>query len=126
MDRKKKTILVVDDEEDIVEFLSEMLKRDDYEVISSTKGKECIALAKNFHPDLIILDVMMPDMEGGQVAACLSEEPTTSNIPILFLTGAILTKQEEPQSRRIGKHLFMAKPTTEHELLEMVRRVLSC
>jgi len=120
-----KKILVVDDEKDVVEILSKVLKRANYEVASTTKGREVLELAKKFKPDLIILDIFMPDMEGSDVAASLLESPVTVNIPVIFLTGAVITKEEEPQLRKTGKHYLMAKPVTERELLDRVREVLS-
>lgn len=121
-----KKILVVDDEEEIVVRLRNILKRANYDVISTTKGREVLELAKNHQPDLIILDILMPDMEGSEVASVLAQDPSTANIPILFLTGVIITKEEESLlGRKAGKHYLMAKPTTAKELLDMVREVLS-
>lgn len=120
-----KKILVVDDEKDVVEILSKVLKRANYEVASTTKGREVLELAKNFKPDLIILDILMPDMEGSDVAASLLESPVTTDIPVIFLTGAVITKEEEPRVRKTGRHYLMAKPVTGKELLDMVKKILS-
>ncbi|OGX41240.1 MAG: hypothetical protein A2984_02455 [Omnitrophica WOR_2 bacterium RIFCSPLOWO2_01_FULL_41_12] len=119
-----KKILVVDDEEEILTYLGNILKRAHYEFISTTKGKEVFDLAKSAKPDLIILDVLLPDLQGDEVAALLSQEPATSDIPIIFLTGVLITKEEEDLARKTGKHYLMAKPATEKEILEMVNAVL--
>lgn len=120
----QKKILVVDDELDILEGLSSVLRRANYEVRATTKGSEVLELAKGFGPDLVILDIYLPDMEGSEVASLLSQQPATANIPIVFLTGAVITKTEEPSSKRIGRNYLLAKPTTSAELLDMVKKAL--
>ena len=119
-----KTILIVDDEEEALVHLSNILRRNDYEVVATSKGKDAVSLAKNLKPDLIILDIIMPDVDGGDVAAILSEDPATDRIPIIFLTG-ILTKDEELQGRKTGKHQVIAKPIIPDKLLEIIRKTLS-
>lgn len=121
---KKKTILVVEDETDTLVHLSNILRRSGYEVIATDKGREGLEFAQKFLPDLILLDIVIPDMSGSDIAFTLSQDPAAANIPIIFLTG-ILTKEEEFSIKKAGKHLLMAKPITGKELLEMVRRALS-
>ena len=122
-DQPPKKILVVDDEQETLTHISKILERADYEVISTTSGKKALELTRSSQPDLIVLDVVLPDMEGGQVAAALSEDPATERIPIIFLTG-IITKQEESLVEKTGRHYVMAKPTTGRELLEMISKIL--
>ena len=122
-DQASQKILVVDDEVETLTHISNILKHANYEVISAAWGKQALELARSRGPDLIILDVMLPDMEGSEVAAALSGDPSTARIPIIFLTG-IITKQEESLVKRTGRHYVMAKPTTGRELLEMVKKVL--
>jgi DNA-binding response OmpR family regulator len=119
-----KKILAVDDEEAMLNSLSQVLRHANYEVFSTTKGKEAVNLAKNIHPDLIILDVMMPDMAGEDVAVALSSDPTTSQIPIIFLTG-IITKTEELTVKKTGKRYIVAKPVAIKELVELLNKILS-
>ena len=118
-----KKILIVDDEQEVLVYLGNILKRANYEIISTARGKEAIELAINRRPDLIILDIVMPDMGGSEVAALLVGNPTTANIPILFLTG-ILTKQEESSVKKPEKNYVMAKPITGKELLETVGKII--
>jgi len=118
-----KTILIVDDEKEVLFHLKNILKRAGYEVIATSKGKDAINLAKNLRPDLIILDILMPDVDGGDVAAALSEDSATSAIPIIFLTG-ILTKAEELQVKTSGKHRVIAKPILPDKLLEIIKQSL--
>ena len=117
-------ILVVDDEEDVVFYLSNILRHSNYEVISTTKGKEAVELATYQHPDLIILDIVMPDMSGDGVAAILRENPSTANIPIIFLTVIFTKKEEKILGRRNGKYYIMAKPAVAGELLRLVSKIL--
>jgi two-component system alkaline phosphatase synthesis response regulator PhoP len=119
-----KKILIVDDEEATLNYLCHILERENYKVISTTKGKEVLDLALNNKPDVIILDVIIPDMDGGEVASLLSKNSATSNIPIIFLTG-ILKKDEESFAGRTGKRYVLAKPITREKLLEMIKKVLS-
>ncbi|MFH1338858.1 MAG: response regulator [Candidatus Omnitrophota bacterium] len=119
-----KKILVVEDEQETLVHLSNILKRSSYEVISTTKGSEAVGLVKSSSPDLVILDIVMPDMSGSEVAAALSEDPATAGIPIIYLTG-ILTKKEELSIKKTGRHFIMAKPTTGKEILEKVEQVLA-
>lgn len=120
-----KKILVVDDEEETLVHLSNILKRSNYEVVSTAKGKEALKLAAELLPDLIILDIVLPDMGGSEVASALVGNPPTAQIPIIFLTG-ILTKQEgESIGGKAGQRYVIAKPATAEELLEIVSKALS-
>ena len=118
-----KKILVVEDEEEVLVFVGNILKRANYEVYSTTSGKEAVAISKRVIPDMIVLDIILPDIDGGKVAEILYEDKTTTDIPILFLTG-LITKVEEQLVKKIGKRYIMAKPITEEELLNMVKRIL--
>lgn len=119
-----KKILIVDDEEEALIHLGNILRRANYEIISATGGKEAVKLAKEQSPDLIILDIVMADLEGGEVAAILAEHPSTAEIPIIFLTG-ILTKNEDLLGKTSGKRHVLAKPAMPKDLLEMVSKLLN-
>jgi len=123
--RKRKKILIVDDEEDILIHLSNILRRANYEIYSAPGGKEAIDLVKNINPDLVILDIFMPDIDGSSVAAVLSEDSNTASIPTIFLTGIITKKEEALQKRMSGKHFVMAKPVKKEELLETINEIFS-
>lgn len=119
-----KKILLVDDEEDILISLGSILKRNNYEVISTTKGKEALELTKRLSPDLIILDLLMPDMDGTEVALALEKDFSTKDIPLIFLTG-MLTKKEELPEKKTGRHHYaIAKPVTTTELLKVIESAL--
>ncbi|MCK9614959.1 MAG: response regulator [Candidatus Omnitrophica bacterium] len=120
----RKKILIVDDEEATLSYLCRILERENYKVFSTTKGKEVFDLAANNRPDVIVLDIILPDIDGGEVASLLSKNAATSNIPIIFLTG-ILTKSEESFAGKTGKRYVLAKPIAKEKLLEMIQKVLS-
>ncbi|MCK4278937.1 MAG: response regulator [Desulfurellaceae bacterium] len=122
----KKRILLIDDEEDFCFFVKANLENTgDFEVTTITRGKEGIELAQKEKPDLILLDIMMPEMPGDEVAEILLNNPETSKIPIIFLT-AMVTKKEmgDEAIKEIGKQNFIAKPITSEELADSINRVL--
>jgi len=82
----KKTILVVDDEKDIVEMMQFNLQRNGYGVITAHNGNDALAMAQRHMPDLIVLDLMMPGLDGNEVTRRLKADPKTSKIPIIILT----------------------------------------
>lgn len=79
-------ILVVDDEKDVVELLKFLLEKDGYTVITAFNGREALEVAGQTKPDLVLLDVMMPEMDGYTVQTKLLDNPATRSIPIIILT----------------------------------------
>jgi len=122
----KKRILVVDDEKALTRIIKLNLERTgNYEVRTENMGSMAVPAAKEFKPDLIFLDVMMPDMGGEDVVALLKEDSELSNIALVFLT-AIVTKEETQSIETdIGGNLFLAKPVNTKELIATIERVLS-
>lgn len=121
MDKKAK-ILVIDDENDICYFTKSVLERTGkFEVTVSTDSTQGIVLAKTAAPDLVILDINMPNIDGSRIAEAIREDKTTSNIPIIFLT-ALINKEES--SGKIGDYTYIAKPVSSQELIEKIEAVL--
>jgi len=122
----KKRILMVDDEVALTRMVKRNLERTgDYEVRTENQGLMAVPAAKEFKPDLILLDVMMPDMAGDDVAAALREDAELSKIKFIFMT-AIITKEETPEiSTNIGGNIFLAKPVKIEELIATIESVLS-
>ena len=85
MSKAKKRVLVVDDTPENLQFLVVLLK-DKYAVVAATSGQKAIEIAKNSKPDLILLDIIMPQMDGYEVCRLLKSEPATSSIPVVFVT----------------------------------------
>ena len=100
-----KKILVVDDEPATVELEERWLKAEGYEVLAAHSGEEGLDLCRDSKPDAVILDIMMPDMSGNEVAAHMQEDPILKHIPIIFVT-AMIKPGEVPKDRKIGGHYF--------------------
>jgi two-component system alkaline phosphatase synthesis response regulator PhoP len=119
----KEKILVVDDEEDILELLKYNLSREGYQVSCTTSGEKTLSLVKTETPDLIVLDLMLPGMDGLEVARRLKENPDTKNVPIVMLTA----KGEEVDivtGLELGADDYVTKPFSPRILLARVKAVL--
>ena len=122
---RKARILVIDDEEDICHFTKTVLERTGkFEVAVSTDSARGIALAKTNQPDLIILDINMPNIDGGEVAQTLQDYKSTCAIPVIFLTALLKKEEIEDKSGKIGIHTYIAKPATAKELIEKIESTL--
>ena len=119
----KKTALIIDDEQDILEHVGAMLSSYGFKVLSSLSGREGLKLATENKPDIIILDINIPDIDGGEIANQLSQNHNTCEIPIVYLTG-LITKEERKEPEKIGKNFVIAKPILKGELLSIVSKVL--
>lgn len=121
----EKKILVIDDEESVCFFIKSILERElDCKVLISTRGFSGIEIAKREHPDLVILDLMMPDIHGSEVAEILLQHHLTRDIPIIFLTALIRKEEVASQQGIIKGRKFIAKPVTPQELIRRVKEVL--
>jgi CheY-like chemotaxis protein len=116
-------ILVVDDNHDVVNIVEFWLKANDYEVYTAYSGEEGLEKSKLLKPDAVILDIVMPDIDGSSVAAEMKEDPCTDHIPIIFLTGAVKSS-ELPKNNIVGGQYFLAKPFKGTDLLKMLRLVI--
>jgi two-component system, OmpR family, response regulator len=124
MDRKK--ILIVDDEEDFRFFVKGNLENTgEFHVLEAASGKEGIEIATGEKPDMILLDISMPEMSGEEVSKRLSKIPETNKIPILFFT-ALITKHEIENGgiSNIAGHKFIAKPIATKELVSAINNTL--
>ncbi len=119
---QKKRILVVDDERHIVRLVQVNLERQGYEVITAYDGVECLEKAKTGKPDLIVLDVMMPRMDGFEALQRLKTDPETSHIPVVMLT-ARAQDRDVLQGYQYGADLYLTKPFSPLELISLVKRV---
>ena len=123
-----KKILVIDDDPVTVRMLEKVLRRDRYEVIKALNGKTGLAKAKDEVPFLILLDVLMPDMNGMEVARKLKGDLATKDIPIIFLTITIpLEKDKGRETINVDGTLYraMAKPMHTAKLLSMIRKEIN-
>lgn len=122
--KDQKKILIVDDEADVLARLEKGLAVEEYSVIKAANGSAALHLAKSEHPDLILLDLEMPDIYGGDIARMLKEDPETKHIPVMFLTG-MFPKTDEPDGRRmVASHVLFAKPYDLKELVRTIKKLL--
>lgn len=119
-----KKILVVDDDEDILAIIEERLTKAQYEVIKASTGAEAIEKAKVQRPDLILLDIMLPDMDGGEVEASLQEDEQTKNIPIIIVSALYTKNDERIKGNYSGNHTFLAKPFESGKMIEMIKGLI--
>ena len=121
---ERSKILVIDDEEDFCEFVKWSLEKTGrFDVLVSTDGPSGITLAQTEAPELILLDIKMPQMNGAEVADHLLHSDDTRDIPIAFITG--LLQKKEVSKRRVYIHgfPFITKPITKDELVKQVDSV---
>jgi pilus assembly protein CpaE len=116
-------ILVVDDDIDSLKLIGLMLQRNGYEVIAANAGNQALARAAADHPDLIILDIMMPDMNGYEVSRRLRRNPETQNIPIIMFTAKTLI-DDKVAGFEAGADDYLTKPTHPAELASRVKAIL--
>ena len=123
---EKKKILIIDDEEALCSLLKLNLESTgSYEVITATDSREGLVMVRKHLPDLVILDLMMPFMEGSEVAERLMQNPKTKNIPVVFLTALADKAQVEANMGVIAGREFIAKPVSTKELVSRIETVLS-
>ena len=121
---EKTRILLVDDEPDQLMILEKMLEARGHTIITATCGNDAIDLARTKHPDLIILDIALPDILGGDVAATLKQYPQTNRIPIIFLSGIFSKAEESKMGHVVGGNTIFAKPCDLNELETSIGRLI--
>ena len=115
------TVLIIEDEAPIRANLNRFLRAEGYEVVSAADGASGIAAAREHGPDLIICDVLMPELDGYQVLATLRTETKTAAIPLVFLT-ASADKEDRNRGLESGACDYVTKPFKLAELLAVVRK----
>ena len=119
---EKKRILVVDDDEVFLRLVEHDLSAAGYSIITAKNGGEALEFVKIQRPDLILLDIHMPEVDGGDVGQALKNKPQTKNIPVIYLTSLVTKEEEEQIGHEIRGNVFMAKPYNLGELLEQIRK----
>jgi len=126
MDEKnKKTILCIEDEEEMIDLIRLILTRRGFDVRGANGGKEGLEIIRKDHPDLILLDLMMPDMDGWEVYQQMKADESTKNIPVI-----VVTAKAQSIDKVLGLHIakvddYIAKPFSPQELLNSVDNVLA-
>ena len=117
-----KTILAVDDERHIVRLVQVNLERAGYNVITAFDGKQALERVAETRPDLVVIDVMMPYMDGFEVLTVLRQNPETRDLPVIMLTAKAMDNDIFEGYKR-GVHCYLTKPFNPMELLSFIRRI---
>jgi DNA-binding response OmpR family regulator len=123
MVRNNQKILVIDDEPEITDIVKAFLANAGYQVTVENSPVNALEKAKILRPNLILLDIMMPFMDGYEVCSALKKDMSTRNIPVLFLTGKDAS-DDAGRGFESGGDLFVKKPFSCERLLQMVKMVL--
>jgi len=118
-----KKILIVDDEKDFVRIVKQTLVSGGYQVLTAGDGKEAIEKVRNEAPDLMILDINMPDMDGYEVCKKLRQDPVYRRLPIIMLTVRKDVK-DQVKGMELGSDEYITKPFNPEELLIRVKKLL--
>ena len=124
MNRKK--VLIVDDEPNCSRLVQAMLEKTGcFEVMVENKSRSALATARDFLPDIMLLDVDMPGKDGGDVACEAKADPLLSQVPVVFLTGLIPRSETGDKYVTRGKSRYMSKPPDPLALIELIEDLLS-
>ena len=121
---KGQRILLIDDHQTVFRLLEAILRVKGYQLLYADCGQQGIVMAREEQPDLILLDVMMPDLDGFKVCQFLKENAETSHIPVMFLT-ARGAEDDLATGRKVGADGFMTKPFQTTDVLSQIEHVLS-
>ena len=117
-----KKALVVDDCQETSNHLAQILSKNGYQVISANNGKEAINLASEYIPDLVLMDIVMPELNGFQATRQLNREPATSDIPVIMVS-AKDQEVDRQWSQKQGASAYVCKPVDEQELIQTINSV---
>jgi CheY-like chemotaxis protein len=120
----KKTILIVDDEPDVRQVLSKALVAEGFSILTADNGKDALMITRQELPDIVILDLLMPDISGGSVGLTLKEDPLTKDIPIIFLSCTFAEKGSHHNGPLFAGNIRLAKPYDIVKLLKAVNQLL--
>ena len=120
----RRRVLLVDDEPSIIKIVGKRLELAGYEVMTAMNGKDGLTKAQLGNPDVIILDLMMPQMSGFEVCAALKKDDRYKHIPIIIFTGKG-QEMDERLCRELGAAAYISKPHSSDTLLEQIETLLS-
>ena len=118
---KKKKVLIIDDEVAFTNVVKLTLEeRNGYEVCAENDSRGAIATARRFRPDIVLLDVVMPELDGGEVHTQFMADPILKRIPIIFLTAIVRQKEVDERKGMIGGSFYLAKPVSADGLISAI------
>lgn len=117
-------ILIIDDEKDIVEMMKIMLRREGFEILTALNGKSGVIIAKEEIPDIILLDIMMPDVSGFQVCKELKEDPKTRDIPVVIIS-VKSSEMDITKALEMGATDYFKKPFTREVLIGKIKEIIA-
>ena len=118
-----KKVLVVDDNREACAHLTDILTRHGYQVMLASNGKEAIDLASEFSPDFVLMDIVMPELNGFQATRQLNNSPATSSIPVIMVS-AKDQEVDKQWSAKQGAKAYLCKPVTEKVLMQTISQVV--
>jgi two-component system cell cycle response regulator DivK len=118
-----RTILVVEDQEDNRQILRDLLGANDYDMLEAENGEEALAAVKKQRPDLILMDIQLPVLDGYEATRRLKADPETKSIPIIVVTSYALSG-DETKARESGCDAYVTKPYSPRALLAKIREFL--
>lgn len=118
-------ILIVDDDERLLTLYSAILRKEGYEVLTAADARKAFELAVSAQPNLILLDVMMPSIDGGDAFRYLSGDSSTKEIPVIFLTSLVTEDEVEAAGGKIGGREYISKSAPTPKFVATVREALS-
>jgi two-component system alkaline phosphatase synthesis response regulator PhoP len=123
MKNTKRRILIVDDSPSFTRVIKLTMEAEgNYEVWEENNARTAVETARKIDPDLILLDVIMPAMDGGDVLSQLREEPSLKRVPVIFLTASVRKGEVAGNHGMIGGNFFLAKPVTAEELIKCIEQ----
>ena len=117
-------VLIVDDDEKLLKLYSTILRREGYEVVTASEAEKGFALAVSAQPNLILLDVVMPSVDGGQAFTNLCDNASTKHIPVIFLTSMVKEEEVEAARGKIGGLEYISKSTPMEKFVVRVKKAL--
>ncbi len=119
-----KKILIVDDDDDFLEWVMTGLAQESFELVSATTGKRALSLVRSAKPDLILLDIRLPDIDGFDVLRHIRETGASAAIPVVLITGVFREIELKEKGYQLGADDFLVKPFSYEQLRARINRLL--
>ena len=117
-------ILVVDDEPDIIRFVTKILESRGHQVVTASDGPDALMRVTNDAPDVVVLDLNIPRMDGFEVCRAIKADPATKHIPVVMMTAAYMSVQDAEKGTDLGADEYVVKPFLREVLIHNVERLL--